>query len=70
MRIVDLAGASWFKSSYSGGQTDCVEVAWLASGCVGLRDSKDTAGPALVFASEEWDAFATELRAGGFDSWA
>lgn len=60
----DLSGAEWFKSSYSGGQTDCVEVAWLADGRVGVRDSKNTAGPALVFPSGVWDDFATSLRGG------
>ncbi|MFQ6228698.1 DUF397 domain-containing protein [Nocardia sp. NPDC002869] len=64
----DLSGAKWFKSSHSSGQTDCVEVAWLTDGQVGVRDSKNTLGPALVFAPGAWDAFATELRAGGFVS--
>ncbi|WSJ02062.1 DUF397 domain-containing protein [Nocardia sp. NBC_01329] len=66
--MVDLAGANWFKSSHSGSQSDCVEVAWLTDGRVGVRDSKDTSGPALMFAPGEWDAFANELRAGGFGS--
>jgi hypothetical protein len=62
----DLSGAKWFKSSHSSGQTDCVEVAWLMDGQVGVRDSKNTSDPALVFAPGAWDAFATGLRAGGF----
>lgn len=68
MTIVDPAGVIWVKSSHSGGQTDCVEVAWLTGGQVGVRDSKNTSGPALVFAPEEWDAFANELQAGRFDA--
>lgn len=64
----DLSGANWFKSSHSGGQTDCVEVAWLTDGQVGVRDSKNTLGPALVFAPGAWDAFATGLQAGEFRS--
>ncbi|TLF74495.1 DUF397 domain-containing protein [Nocardia cyriacigeorgica] len=62
----DLSGASWFKSSYSGSQSDCVEVAWLSSG-VGVRDSKNPAGPALMFTASEWDAFARALRGGTFN---
>ncbi|WP_280367360.1 DUF397 domain-containing protein [Nocardia wallacei] len=53
---------NWFKSSHSGGQTECVEVAWLPSGCVGVRDSKNPTGPALIFTSGEWDAFAKSVH--------
>ncbi|WP_436838222.1 DUF397 domain-containing protein [Nocardia amamiensis] len=54
--IIDLSGAQWFKSSRSSGGEACVEVAWLATGQVGVRDSKNPTGPALVFAPTEWDA--------------
>lgn len=37
---VDLSGAEWFKSSHSGGTNECVEIAHLDSGMVGVRDSK------------------------------
>ncbi|MBF6176788.1 DUF397 domain-containing protein [Nocardia blacklockiae] len=59
---VDLTGAKWFKSSRSGGAKECVEVAFLAGGLVGVRDSKNPAGPALVFTPSEWDSFTTDLR--------
>lgn len=64
---VDLSNAKWFKSSYSGGGNDCVEVAHLDGGLVGVRDSKDAAGPALVFTPSEWDAFLRGARGGEFD---
>ena len=54
---VELSGASWFKSSRSGASNECVEVAWLDGGQVGVRDSKNPAGPMLVFEPEEWNAF-------------
>ncbi|WP_280384221.1 DUF397 domain-containing protein [Nocardia wallacei] len=63
---VDLSGARWFKSSRSGGSKDCVEVAFLDQGLVGVRDSKNPSGPALVFTPGEWDAFATGVRGGKF----
>lgn len=53
----DLSQAEWFKSSRSGGGQECVEVAFLSRGGVGVRDSKDPGGPALVFTSEQWDRF-------------
>ncbi|AHH20219.1 putative regulator [Nocardia nova SH22a] len=59
---LNLAGAEWFKSSYSQGASECVEVAWLADGMVGVRDSKDSSGPALVFRQDEWAAFTESVR--------
>ncbi|WP_141548095.1 DUF397 domain-containing protein, partial [Nocardia farcinica] len=34
---------------------------------VGVRDSKNPAGGALVFTPSEWDAFLAGARAGEFD---
>ncbi|WP_406229334.1 DUF397 domain-containing protein [Nocardia sp. NBC_01009] len=63
---VELSGAKWFKSSRSSAGNDCVEVAHLDGGLVGVRDSKNPTGPALVFASGEWDAFMTCMQDGEF----
>ncbi|GAB2530990.1 DUF397 domain-containing protein [Nocardia heshunensis] len=61
---VDLTGAEWFKSSYSETGSQCVEVAFLATGNVGVRDSKNPTGPALVFTAGEWDAFTAGVAGG------
>jgi hypothetical protein len=53
---------SWRKSSYSGGTGNggCVEIA-LGPEAVGVRDSKNVAGPTLTFSSSPWQAFITRL---------
>lgn len=63
----DLSGASWFKSSRSQGGQDCVEVAFLDNGLIGMRDSKNPSEPALVFTPSEWDAFIGGVNGGEFD---
>ncbi|WP_229402455.1 DUF397 domain-containing protein [Micromonospora okii] len=45
------------RSSANGG--DCVEVADNLPGRVLVRDSKDAAGPVLVFAPSDWRAFVS-----------
>ncbi|MFJ2810231.1 MULTISPECIES: DUF397 domain-containing protein [unclassified Kitasatospora] len=65
---VDLASAGWRKSTYSGGQNGCVEVADGFTGLMPVRDSKDPEGPALLFSSAAWQAFVTATRTGEFDS--
>ncbi|MEU4403527.1 DUF397 domain-containing protein [Streptosporangium sp. NPDC023963] len=60
----ELSEAVWVKSSLSGGNGgNCVEVARLSGGRVGVRDSKDRSGPALVFTPGEWVAFTRWVRA-------
>ncbi|WP_280480148.1 DUF397 domain-containing protein [Nocardia cyriacigeorgica] len=63
----DLSRARWFKSRHSAGGQDCVQVAHLGQGRVGVRDSKTPTGPALVFTPSEWDSFLIHTRAGHFD---
>ncbi len=60
----NLSKAMWFKSSYSGPERDCVEAAFLGGDMVGVRDSKDPTGPALIFSPSEWDAFTASVRSG------
>jgi hypothetical protein len=59
--------AVWRKSSYSNGDGGaCVEVAAIDDG-VGVRDSKNPAGPALSCTATSWSAFTTAVRADEFD---
>jgi Domain of unknown function (DUF397) len=65
---MDLTGAQWHKSSFSGSNGGaCVEVARNLPGIVAVRDSKDREGPALVFTPDEWLAFLDGVRADEFD---
>jgi hypothetical protein len=61
------SGSYWTKSSLSFSNGNCVEVASLPNNEVGIRDSKDTAGPVLRFTPDEWDAFVGGVRNGEFD---
>jgi Domain of unknown function (DUF397) len=66
--MAELSGAVWRKSTRSGnGGNSCVEVAKNLSDVVGVRDSKDRSGPALVFAAEAWTAFLAGVKGGEFD---
>ena len=57
-RIAMLAGLTWLRSQRSGPTGgNCVEVAFLPSGEVAMRNSRDPGGPALIFTRLEWDAF-------------
>ncbi|MGK8521480.1 DUF397 domain-containing protein [Nocardia asteroides] len=63
----DPSGARWFKSSHSGASQECVEVAFFEGGTVGVRDSKNPTGPALMFTPGEWDTFTAGVTDGEFD---
>ena len=58
----------WVKSSLSFSNSNCVEVADLPGGQVGVRHSKHTEGQVLRFTPEEWKAFLGGVRNGEFDS--
>lgn len=61
--MTEVVGPFW-KSSYSGTQSNCVEVADTATGGRAVRDSKDQAGPMLTFARPGWRAFLAGTKAG------
>jgi hypothetical protein len=59
---------NWVKSSLSFSNGNCVEVASLADGGVGVRNSRDAGGSVLAFTPDEWHAFLGGVRNGEFDS--
>jgi Domain of unknown function (DUF397) len=68
MHGLDLTGTKWRKSSYSGGNGACVEVADLPEG-IAVRDSKDPAGPKLIFTPGDWQAFVSAVVKGHAGLW-
>jgi hypothetical protein len=73
MMTPDLSRAAWRKSSYSGANGSCVEVApvpgasaadAIAADAIAVRDTKDRGGPALTFTSRQWRSFAGGIKAG------
>ncbi len=61
------SGFDWVKSSLSFSNGNCVEVAGLPGGEVGVRNSRDSGGAVLRFTSDEWHAFLGGVRNGEFD---
>ena len=57
----------WTKSTLSFANGNCVEVASLPDGTVGLRNSRHPGGPVLSFTPDEWQAFLGGARRGEFD---
>jgi hypothetical protein len=72
---VDLTGAAWRTSTYSGGNGgQCVQVAAIPAPrdqtdrICAVRDSKDPGGPVLAFGHKKWQRFTAAVKAGTFGS--
>ncbi|HET9081221.1 MAG TPA: DUF397 domain-containing protein [Trebonia sp.] len=66
MQSAGELSSEWRKSSFSGYNTNCVEVAGFSGGMILVRDSKNPRGGVLDFATGEWDAFIGGVRNGEF----
>jgi hypothetical protein len=62
---MDVSSVAWRKSTFSN-TNGCVEFALVEDG-VAVRDSKDPAGPVLLFSTAEWQAFVAGVLAGEFN---
>ena len=62
MTGIDLSRAEWRKSSHSGQDGNCVEVARNLPGLVALRDSQAPDEAKLVVSQETWRVFLKGLR--------
>ena len=60
----------WVKSSRSFSNGNCVEVARLPDGHIGVRHSQHSEGPVLRFTPGEWHAFLCGAQDGEFDRFA
>ena len=71
MREANAPQVRWHRSSHSSADGQCVEVAPVA-GAIAVRDSKNPAGPELIFTRAAWVAFVEGLkcRPGGTAPWA
>ncbi|HEY2286627.1 MAG TPA: DUF397 domain-containing protein [Streptosporangiaceae bacterium] len=62
-----VSGLSWVKSSLSYANGNCVEVADLPDGDIGVRNSRRPDGAVLRFTPGEWHAFLGGAHNGEFD---
>jgi Domain of unknown function (DUF397) len=54
--------AAWRRSSHSGANGDCVEIALHEHALIAVRDSTDPGGPRLAFTARQWTAFTATLK--------
>ncbi|MGH3677418.1 MAG: DUF397 domain-containing protein [Mycobacterium sp.] len=61
MATANVGEPRWRKSSYSGNNGQCVELAILSDGMTAIRDSKNPNGGIVLLTGAEWTAFRDTL---------
>ena len=64
---VALPDATWRKSTRSGKQGNCVELATVPRSRVAVRNSRFPTGPALVFSTAAVAALIADIKGGDLD---
>lgn len=62
----DPSNAAWRKSTHSGGNGNCVEVAFHRT-AIAVRDGKSPDEPFLRMDEARWARFLSEVKAGSLD---
>lgn len=62
----DFPNVSWKKSSFSQGNSNCVQIARIDSSII-VGDTKDQQGVVLSFTQQEWKAFVAGVKNGEFE---
>ena len=57
-----LPKVSWRKSSHSGATGNCVEVAFLQTGQLAMRNSRHPQGPTLVYTRAQFARFLGTIK--------
>jgi hypothetical protein len=70
MPAPDLGDVQWVKSRRSQGNSNCVQFAQLTGGKVGMRDSKNPDGPALILDGDAVTDLVNGLKSGDYDDMA
>jgi hypothetical protein len=64
--VTEVVSPFW-KSSYTAGEGNCVEVAFTSTGGRAIRDSKTPHGPLLHLTPAGWHTFLAGAKDGRFD---
>jgi hypothetical protein len=57
-----MNGLTWFKSSYSSANGQCVECSPLPDGGMAVRDTNDRDGAVLIIPAGSWQRFTDGLK--------
>lgn len=68
MSTVNSAQVVWRKSSFSGSESNCVEVAPLGDGRFAIRNSNFPAAGHITYARADLAAFVQAIKAGALAS--